>query len=245
MADRLRLRLHNATVDALHRGYDRVRTLGAIGPDTERGRRFAKMGAGSCISFPYGSIYGEQVMEIGEGTMIGAHVTLSAGLAPGLDLGTEPILRIGANVVLGRGSHIVAHRSIEIGDDVFTGPYIYVTDQNHVYADPDQPIGRQWPVENPVRIGSGSWLGTGVVVLPGADIGRNVVVAAGSVVRGTIPDHSVVAGSPAKVVRRWTREEGWQPALPPSAQRRVEDLSPRELAILEDLLADSRPSGQP
>lgn len=199
------------------------------------------MGAGSCISFPYGSIYGESSMEIGEGTMIGAHVTLSAGLAPDLDLGPDPLLRIGARVVLGRGSHIVAHRSIEIGDDVYTGPYIYVTDQNHVYADPDVPIGRQWPTENPVRIGAGSWLGTGVVILPGADIGRNVVVAAGSVVRGTIPDHSVVAGSPAKVVRRWTPELGWDPPLPASAQRSLEDLSPEDLAALTALFGTAPP----
>ncbi len=95
--------------------------------------------------------------------MIGADVTLSAGFAPGQDLGPDPIVRIGDRVVLGRGSHVVGHRSIEIGDDVYTGPYVYVTDQNHVYADPDVPIGRQWPTEAPVRIGNGSWLGTGVV----------------------------------------------------------------------------------
>ena len=37
------------------------------------------------------------------------------------------------------------------------------------------------------------------------------VIAAGAVVRGEIPDHSVVAGVPGRVVRRWTREDGWQP----------------------------------
>ena len=96
------------------------------------------------------------------------------------------MLRIGDRCVIGRGSHIVAHHSIEIGDDVYTGPYVYITDQNHGYADPDLPIGRQWPVNAAVRIGAGTWLGTGVVILPGSVIGRNVVVAAGSVVRGEI-----------------------------------------------------------
>ena len=89
-----------------------------------------------------------------------------------------------------------------IGDDVFTGPYVYITDQNHGYADPDEPIGRQLPRNAAVRIGSGSWLGAGAIVLPGACIGRNVVVAAGSVVRGTVPDRCVVAGVPARIVRR-------------------------------------------
>ena len=73
------------------------------------------------------------------------------------------VLRIGDRCVIGRGSHIVAHHSIEIGDDVFTGPYVYITDQNHSYADPDVPVGRQWPVNSSVRIGAGTWLGTGAV----------------------------------------------------------------------------------
>ena len=104
-------------------------------------------------------------------------MTLSAGMVPGQDLGPVPVLRIGDRCVIGRGSHIVAHHSLLIGDDVFTGPYVYITDQNHGYADPDVPIGRQMPVNAAVRIGSGSWLGAGAVVLPGACIGRNVVIA--------------------------------------------------------------------
>jgi acetyltransferase-like isoleucine patch superfamily enzyme len=120
-----------------------------------------------------------------------------------------PVLQIGDRCVIGRGSHVVAHHSLVIGDDVFTGPYVYITDQNHGYADPDVPIGRQMPVNAAVRIGSGSWLGAGAVVLPGACIGRNVVIAAGSVVRGTVPDRCVVAGVPAKVVRVYAPGDGW------------------------------------
>ena len=101
--------------------------------------------------------------------------------------------------MIGRGSHIIAHHSIVIGDDVFTGPYVYITDQNHGYTDPDVPIGRQWPSNTAVSIGPGTWLGAGAIVLPGAQIGRNVVVAAGSVVRGMVPDRCVIAGVP----RRW------------------------------------------
>jgi acetyltransferase-like isoleucine patch superfamily enzyme len=103
----------------------------------------------------------------------------------------------------------VAHYSIVIGDDVYTGPYVYITDQNHSYADPDMPIGRQWPVNTAVSIGDGTWLGAGTVILPGASIGRNVVVAAGSVVRGTVPDRCVVAGVPARIVREYVSETGW------------------------------------
>lgn len=103
----------------------------------------------------------------------------------------------------------MAHQSIEIGDDVFTGPYVYITDQNHVYDDPDVPIGRQWPRNAPVSIGAGSWLGAGAIVLPGTRLGRQCVVAGGAVVRGEFPDHSVVAGVPAKVVRSYDPALGW------------------------------------
>jgi serine acetyltransferase len=50
------------------------------------------------------------------------------------------------------------------------------------------------------------------VILPGAAIGRNVVVAAGSVVRGDVPDHCVVAGVPARVVRRLDEDGQWRSA---------------------------------
>lgn len=176
---------------------------------TAAGRRFASFGPGSLLAFPTGTIYGEQWIAVGSGTMVGEQASICAGLSPGHDLGPGTVLRIGDRCVIGRGSHIVAHQSIDIGDDVFTGPYAYITDQNHSYADPGIPIGRQWPVNAPVSIGAGSWLGTGVIVLPGAVIGRNVVVAAGSVVRGRIGDRCVVAGVPAKVVRRFDAEAGW------------------------------------
>ena len=124
------------------------------------------------------------------------------------------MLRVGDHCVIGRGSHIIAHHSIVIGNDVFTGPYVYITDQNHGYADPDVPIGRQWPSNTAVSIGPGTWLGAGVIVLPGAQIGRNVVVAAGSVVRGLVPDRCVIAGVPAKVVREYVAGDGWSRPAP-------------------------------
>jgi acetyltransferase-like isoleucine patch superfamily enzyme len=60
-----------------------------------------------------------------------------------------------------------------------------------------------------VHIGSGSWLGHGTVVLPGASIGRNVAVGAGSVVTGELPDYCVAVGNPARVIRRYVDGVGW------------------------------------
>ncbi len=194
---------------AVQWGTDWVAEAGAIGPDDDRGRRFGALGRGSCLAYPQGSVYNEHYIRIGDGTIIGPHATVAAGMAPGQEMATDPVVSIGHRCVIGRGSHIVGHWSVEIGDDIQTGPYVYITDQNHSYADPDEPIGRQWPVEASVRIGSGSWLGANVVVLPGTTIGEHVVVAAGAVVRGDIPDRCVVAGVPARIIRRWSPERGW------------------------------------
>jgi acetyltransferase-like isoleucine patch superfamily enzyme len=194
---------------AVHRLWQAVQRAGEITPGTPGGQKFAAFGAGSVIGFPASALYGERWIEIGAGTMIGTQVSLSAGMVPGQDLGEVPLLRIGDRCLIGRGSHIVAHHSIVIGDDVYAGPYAYITDQNHGYADPEIPIGRQWPRNAAVSIGPGSWLGAGVIVLPGAVIGRNVVVAAGSVVRGVVPDCCVIAGVPARVVREYVTGGGW------------------------------------
>jgi len=207
--DELGRRRRALTASLIQGAWYRMQNAGMVTAESAAGRRFAAFGPGSLMAFPTGAVYGEHWIEVGDKTMIAELVTMCAGMAPGLDLGPEPVLRVGNGCVIGRGSHIVAHHSIEIGDDVFTGPYVYITDQNHKYEDISLPIGRQWPVNSAVKIGAGSWLGTGAVILPGADIGRNVVVAAGSVVRGAVPDNCVVAGVPAKVVRQHVEGVGW------------------------------------
>ena len=146
---------------AVHAAWRSLQRAGTITAETPAGRRFAAFGPGSMMAFPTGAVYGERWIEVGDETMIAEQVTLCAGMMPGHDLGDRPVLRVGSRCVIGRGSHIVAHHSIEIGDDVFTGPYVYITDQNHAYADPDVPIGRQWPVNTAVSIGAGTWLGAG------------------------------------------------------------------------------------
>ncbi|MGH9030141.1 MAG: acyltransferase [Acidimicrobiales bacterium] len=201
----------SAGINAL---WDRVCAMGAIGPGHPRARRFGAFGEGSGIAFPPGVMFNERWIRIGSHTMIGPNVSLCAGMAPGQEMVSDPVVSIGDRTVIGQGSYIVGHFCIEIGDDIQTGPYVYITDQNHNYEDPDSPIGRQWPVESSVHVGSGSWLGAGVIVLPGSRIGRNVVVGAGSVVTGELPDHSVAVGSPAEVVKRYEPGTGWRAVEP-------------------------------
>jgi acetyltransferase-like isoleucine patch superfamily enzyme len=81
------------------------------------------------------------------------------------------------------------------------------------------PIGKQGPVNAPVSIGVGSWVGTGAIILPGTTIGRNVVVAAGSVVRGCVPDRCVVAGVPARIVKRYAGSGEWADSDPAGSRR--------------------------
>ncbi|MGH9133081.1 MAG: DapH/DapD/GlmU-related protein [Ilumatobacteraceae bacterium] len=186
----------------VHLAWERAGEWAAIGPDTRRGRRFGSFGASSVICFPPSAIMNERYIHVGSGTMIGAAVTLSAGMVPGQRCVTDPVVSIGDRCLIGRGSGIVGHLRIEIGDDVWTGHNVYITDQNHGYDDPAVPIGRQVMPERPVRIGAGSWLGFGTVVLPGATIGEHVVIGANSVVTGEIPSYTVAAGSPAKVLKQ-------------------------------------------
>lgn len=207
---------HAASAPLAHAFWRWLRWAGGIGPDHAAGRRFHTFGPAALICFPPGEHLGQEHIALGAGTLVSPNVTLSVGMAPGQALppgATSPVLRIGERCLIGRGTHVVAHRSVVIGDDVITGPGCYVTDQNHVYADPDTPIGQQFPTDDPVEIGAGSWLGAGAVVLPGATLGRNTVVGAGAVVRGAFPDHVVLAGAPATVVRSFDAVSGWQPAL--------------------------------
>jgi len=200
------------TGEVLQRGYAVAQRVGSIGPGHRRARGFRAFGAGSAICFPVTALYGERYIRLGAQTIVGPHVTLSAGVSPDHQLDRDTVVSIGDRCLIGRGSGIVAHESIEIGDDVFTGHHVYVTDANHGYEDVDVPIGRQFAAPKPVSIGAGSWLGHGSIVLPGSRIGRHVVIGAGSVVTGEIPDFSVAVGVPAKVVRRYDPTEpgrGW------------------------------------
>jgi acetyltransferase-like isoleucine patch superfamily enzyme len=186
--------------------------VGAIGPRHRRARAFARFGAGSLIAFPPTVIYGEGRIAIGESTTIGPLASISAGMPSEADRRGDPVITIGDGCMLGKGIGIVGHERIAIGDDLWTGHYVYVTDQNHGYEDLDLAIGVQLWKNEPVEIGDGCWLGHGAVVLPGSRLGRHVVVAAGAVVAGIeIPDNCVVAGIPARIVRRYVEGEGWVP----------------------------------
>ncbi|MGW7354166.1 acyltransferase [Streptomyces sp. NPDC054784] len=240
---RLRNAFDSLAARAVHGLWRGAQRLGGVTAERRGPYAFRAFGTGSRLAFPQGTIFGAEWIEIGDHCVIGQDVTLTAGMMPDLDLGPETVLRLGNGVVLGRGSHVIADTSVTLGDDVFCGPYVYITSTNHSYDDPEQPVGKQWPRIAPVEIGRGSWLGAGAVILPGARLGRNVVVAAGAVVRGEVPDHAVAAGAPARIVRRWDPDDGWQPPLrtPPPVPI-PEGVTPEQLSALTELVERNVPA---
>lgn len=171
-----------------------------MGPTSRRAQRFGSFGDRSLVCFPPQVIYNEHAIHIGTNTAIGPMCAITVGMAPGQELLSDRMLVIGSDCVIGRGSSIAAHFEIIIEDGVFFGPNVFVTDQNHDNARTDIPIGKQSRPERPVRIGEHSWLGTGVVVTPGVTIGKRCMIGANSVVTSDIPDDSVAAGAPARVI---------------------------------------------
>src|ERR1700737_3611245 len=109
--DRARGVLKRAGGEVVQWVWDGVVELGAIGPDSRRGRRFGAFGAGSVICFPPTARVNERYIRIGAATMIGPNVSLSAGMLPGQECVTDPVVRIGDRFLIGRGSGFVGHLS--------------------------------------------------------------------------------------------------------------------------------------
>ncbi len=194
---------------ALHGALRWVDRAGEVVPGTALADRFGSFGAGSCIDFPPATLQNVESIHIGRDTLVGRQATLSAGYGVGGPQLPDRVLVIGDRCMLGARLSITAHEYVEVGDWVYCGQGVFITDASHGYQDPERPIGEQFGSHQPVVIGSGSWIGHGAVVLPGTRLGRNVVVAAGAVVRGEVEDHAVVAGNPARVVRRLEPGVGW------------------------------------
>ena len=198
--------MSNRGVLAAWRWLDRA---GQVRPGTRAADGFGSFGEASSIGFPTATLMGTRSIHVGSETLIGRHVTLSVGYGPDDTHVPERGLVIGDRCVIGARCSLVAHASIELGDDVWFGQDVFVCDASHGYQDPDLPVGEQFGAHQPVRIGDGAWIGHGAIVLPGTTIGRNAVVAAGSVVRGDVADHAIVGGAPAKVLRRFEPGVGW------------------------------------
>lgn len=108
-------------------------------------------------------------------------------------------LTIGDDVYLAKGAWINAIGGVTIEDQVITGPYVVIASSTHGFRDGSARFGGAHPA--PVRIGRGTWLAAHVVVAAGTSIGSGNLVGANAVVTRNTPDHVVVGGVPARVLR--------------------------------------------
>lgn len=90
--------------------------------------------------------------------------------------------RIDKNCLLGSGVHIMSGK------------------KQHAFSDLDTPIREQGGNFTKVTIGEDTWIGNGAMIM--ASIGKKCIVGAGSVVADDVPDYSIVAGNPARVIKK-------------------------------------------
>ena len=114
------------------------------------------------------------------------------------------------DVVIGDHTRIGLHNTIigpvTIGSHVNLAQGITVTALNHSFSNPQQRIDEQGVSTQPVTIGDDVWIGANAVILPGVNIGNHCVVAAGAVVTKDVPDNTLVAGVPAKPIKKLRNE---------------------------------------
>jgi acetyltransferase-like isoleucine patch superfamily enzyme len=110
------------------------------------------------------------------------------------------------DVIIGDHTRVGLHNTIigpvTIGSHVNLAQGITVTALNHNFEESSKRIDEQGVTTKPVIIGNDIWIGVNAVILPGVSIGDHSVVAAGAVVTKDVPPHSLVAGVPAKIIKK-------------------------------------------
>ena len=140
-------------------------------------------------------------LEVGPNTLFEPDVWITA---PG-----DARVRIGEGTFLNIGVMVAAQELVAIGAHCMLANGCFVTDANHRFDDPDQPITWQgFATKGPTRIGDNVWLGANVVVTSGVTIGERCVIGANSVVTEDVPPFSIAAGAPARVLRAVAYDAG-------------------------------------
>jgi len=138
-----------------------------------------------------------------QGVFVGNNVTIQRGctiVCTGVirDLGEG--VTIGNNVGLNIGCYIAGQGGVVIGNSVIIGPNVKIFSENHIFSDINCLIKDQGETRKKVQIGDNCWLGAGVTVLAGVNIGQGCVVAAGAVVTKSFGDNLILGGVPAKII---------------------------------------------
>lgn len=122
--------------------------------------------------------------------------------------GRVPSLTIGSNTLIEQNVQIVCHHRVAIGRDVSITGHCAIVDVTHPFQDINAGnIGTHLANDDAfVEIGDGAFLGYGTVILPNVRIGKRAVIGANSVVTQDVPDFSIAAGAPARVVKVYSHE---------------------------------------
>lgn len=107
-------------------------------------------------------------------------------------------LKIGKGVFINSGTMFTDLGGIELADNVLVGPNATLISVNH----PLNPEDRREIELKPIFIDQNAWLGANSTILPGVTVGKNAVVGAGAVVTKDVPANTVVAGVPARVIKK-------------------------------------------
>ena len=127
------------------------------------------------------------------------------GIAFAARFADRPTLTIGDHTILSHNCQLTVGRRITIGSHCLIASDVRLYDSDGHPTDPAARLAGSPPPEEssrPITIGDNVWIGTASIILKGVAIGAGSVVAAGSVVTKDVPPGVLVAGHPARVVRR-------------------------------------------
>jgi acetyltransferase-like isoleucine patch superfamily enzyme len=159
---------------------------------------FARFGRKTVLMNPL-RLDGEERIAVGNRVFIGSGSWLQ--VLPDGD-NKSVAISIGNGTSCAGSCVISSVRSVTLEENVLLARNVYISDHMHKYAGTDVPVMSQGLDKiRPVLIKRGAWLGQNVVVCPGVTIGAGAVIGANSVVTKSIPDYSVAAGSPARVLK--------------------------------------------
>jgi acetyltransferase-like isoleucine patch superfamily enzyme len=170
------------------------------------------LGANSWVISPR-RIEGKKYISIGRNSVIMSKSNICA-LAKYGECTYSPSIAIGDNVYIGHHVWITAIGSIAIGDGCVFSEHVYVTDFFHGFS-PERGLIMEQGLETKggVFIGTNCFLGFRVAVMPGVVLGDWCIVGANSVVTHSFPPYSMIAGSPAQLIKTYSHEQRkWVPA---------------------------------